>query len=53
MVRQVDAPVLGLRFQKEAISYLGLKTGDVLVDVLYSFCILFFDFGHFVYSGGF
>jgi ubiquinone/menaquinone biosynthesis C-methylase UbiE len=30
---RVAAPVLGLRFQKEAISYLGLKTGDVVVDV--------------------
>jgi ubiquinone/menaquinone biosynthesis C-methylase UbiE len=30
---RVAAPVLGLRFQKEAVSNLGLKTGDVVVDV--------------------
>jgi ubiquinone/menaquinone biosynthesis C-methylase UbiE len=30
---RVAAPVFGLRFQKKAVSYLGLKTGDVVVDV--------------------
>jgi ubiquinone/menaquinone biosynthesis C-methylase UbiE len=30
---RVAAPALGLRFQKEAVSYLDLKTGDVVVDV--------------------
>lgn len=30
---RVAAPVFGLRFQKEAVSNLSLKTGDVVVDV--------------------
>jgi ubiquinone/menaquinone biosynthesis C-methylase UbiE len=30
---RVAAPVFGRRFQKKAVSYLGLKNGDVVVDV--------------------